>query len=278
MLNDLSINNAPNTVKLNSNNTEQKVTKDIQSYLEQEKSSVNQESLSKDIKGLLLKQLTVKEFVKNTMNSNSNKDIEEILTILKNNNIEAEKEPIKELPKQMDKLLNQTQQQVKQENVAVMDNKPNVQMTSPESQIIASNLLALIKEGKLKEAYQNFNNKGDVLEKMLDSYLSQSSQSVKESANLLNFIQNIIAQGLTLSPDLQKLIQEKYKKLEKYLSFSEELKVKNEEELDTLSEKAQEFVKNVMDLRQQLEFLDSDSVAEALKEYEGLLKMIGVNS
>jgi predicted nucleic acid-binding Zn-ribbon protein len=143
---------------------------------------------------------------------------------------------------------------------------------------MASNLLGMLKEGKMKEALQTFNKKGDVLEKMLDSFLSQSSQSARDSANLLNFIQNVISQGLVISPELQKMLQEKYKKLEKHLSFSEELAIEKEEDVNKLSQEAQDFVKQIMDLRQQLEFMDSETAQEVLSAYEDLLELIGVES
>ncbi|MEI7942188.1 MAG: hypothetical protein WCH76_03355 [Candidatus Riflemargulisbacteria bacterium] len=277
MLNNLSINNVPNNIKTYSPSTEQQINKDMKEYFETEKQPVNPESLSQNIKGLLSKQLTVKDFVKNMMNSNNSKNIEQISNMLKGYNVETLAENIQDMPKQMDKLLNQPQTKIQQDNT-MMNNAPKIEMTSPEVQIMASNLLGMLKEGKMKEALQTFDKKGDVLEKMLDSFLSQSSQSARDTANLLNFIQNVISQGLVISPELQKMLQEKYKKLEKHLSFSEELATQKEEDVNNLSQEAQDFVKQIMDLRQQLEFMDSETAQEVLAAYEDLLELIGVES
>ncbi|MDD4527476.1 MAG: hypothetical protein PHF25_05495 [Candidatus Margulisbacteria bacterium] len=277
MQNNLSINNIPANIKTYSPSTEQQITKEIKEYFETEKQPVNQESLSQGVKSLLSKQLTVKDFVKNMLNSNSSKTTEDLSTILKSFNVETLSEQIHDLPKQMDKLLNQTQNKM-QQDTNIMNNTPKIEITSPEVQIMAANLLGLIKEGKLKEAGATFNNKGDVLEKMLDSFLSQSSQNARETANLMTFIQHVVAQGLVLSPELQKMLEEKYKKLEKQLSFSEELAIEKEEDLDKLSDEAKDYVKEIMDLRQQLEFMDGDTAEEVLSAYEELLELIGVAS
>ncbi len=277
MQSNISVNNMPNNIRTYSSSTEQQINKDMKEYFESEKQPVNPEALSQNIKGLLSKQLTVKDFVKNMMNSNNSKNIEQISNMLKGYNVETLVENIQDMPKQMDKLLNQPQTKLQQDNT-MMNNAPKIEMTSPEVQIMASNLLGMLKEGKMKEALQTFNKKGDVLEKMLDSFLSQSSQSARDSANLLNFIQNVISQGLVISPELQKMLQEKYKKLEKHLSFSEELAIEKEEDVNKLSQEAQDFVKQIMDLRQQLEFMDSETAQEVLSAYEDLLELIGVES
>jgi len=277
MQSNLSINNIPANIKTYSPSTEQQITKEIKEYFETEKQPVNQESLSQGVKSLLSKQLTVKDFVKNMLNSNSSKTTEDLSTILKSFDVETLSEQIHDLPKQMDKLLNQTQNKM-QQDTNIMNNTPKIEITSPEVQIMAANLLGLIKEGKLKEAGATFNNKGDVLEKMLDSFLSQSSQNARETANLMTFIQHVVAQGLVLSPELQKMLEEKYKKLEKQLSFSEELAIEKEEDVDKLSDEAKDYVKEIMDLRQQLEFMDGDTAEEVLSAYEELLELIGVAS
>ena len=274
MLSNLSINNSNNTVKQHSPSTEQQVNKDMKSYLDGEKLNISKEDLSANTKQLLSKQLTVKQFVKNAFNSNSSKNIENIESILQSHEVEVLKEEAPRLPAQMNKMLNQ-QAKTSESFTTNMNNAPKIETTSPEAQLLASNLVGLLKEGKMKEALNSFNKKGDVLEKMIDSYLSQSSQSTKATANLLSFIQNVVAMGLVVSPELQQALAEKYKKLEKHLSFSEELALENEADIDGLADDAQDFVKNIMDLRQQLEFLDQETAEDVLESYEELLGLIG---
>jgi len=274
---NLSINNVPNNIKSYSPSTEQQITKEIKEYFEKEQQPTNNDSLTQGIKSLLSKQLTVKDFVKNMMNSNSSKATEDISSVLKSYDVETLSEQANDIPKHMDQLLNQSQNKIQQNNTQ-MNNSPIIEMTSPAVQIMASNLLVLLKDGKVKEAITTFDKNGDVLEKMIDSFLSQSSQSAKETASLMSFIQNVVAQGLVLSPELQRMLEEKYKKLEKHLSFSEEVKAEKEEDMDTLSNEAKDYVKEIMDLRQQLEFMDGDTANEVLVAYEELLELIGAES
>ncbi|GEM_PF-6017705 len=277
MQSNLSINNVPNNIKSYSPSTEQQITKEIKEYFEKEQQPTNNDSLTQGIKSLLSKQLTVKDFVKNMMNSNSSKATEDISSVLKSYDVETLSEQANDIPKHMDQLLNQSQNKIQQNNTQ-MNNSPIIEMTSPAVQIMASNLLVLLKDGKVKEAITTFDKNGDVLEKMIDSFLSQSSQSAKETASLMSFIQNVVAQGLVLSPELQRMLEEKYKKLEKHLSFSEEVKAEKEEDMDTLSNEAKDYVKEIMDLRQQLEFMDGDTANEVLVAYEELLELIGAES
>lgn len=277
MQNNLSINNIPNNIKAYSPSTEQQISKEIRDYFEAEKLPVNQNTLSENIKNLLSKELTIKNFLKNTINSTNSKDALQITNILKTFNLESLQELTPNLPNQMNKLLNQNLTQIQQNNTFI-NNSPKIEVTSPEVHIMAITVLGLVKEGKLKEAHSSLNNKSDVLEKIIDLFLSQSSQTARETANLLNFIQNVISQGLAMSPELQKMLEEKYKKLEKYLSFSSELALQNEEDIDTLSEQAQEFVKKIMNLRQQLEFMDEATTEDVITAYEKLLELIGATS
>ncbi|OGI09478.1 MAG: hypothetical protein A2Y40_05520 [Candidatus Margulisbacteria bacterium GWF2_35_9] len=251
---------------------DQQLEEKITDYLKSSSRSVHNPTEFKTSVALLnSKGMDVKSFCKQILNSTNTNDLNAITNILKQTG-QLENEPIPQESQTKQNLImqNQTNANIPKstinENPNLLDQLKIVQ-TSATDQLLAGEIISLIKKGSIQEALTKTNGSDVIIDKTLSLLKKTNMLNQQQIQSIIAFINGVLANFPSLNPSIMESLKEKLDKLKKELEHIE----KSEESIDEkhLSESAEAFVEPFMDLIDNLHQHEGNmpkDVANALSE------------
>jgi hypothetical protein len=265
----ININNLQNNQK-SLFNQEKNFFSKVEEYFMKENINYNKNNLQKESKNLFLGKIKTTQFLKNLTMSSNKGDFDTINTIL---------EECKELTTELRNSTNQKENFTNNNKQFTTKNTENINQTKStgighlQQQILGTLIVGFVKKGKIDQASKKLNNNSELLEKVIDFFLAKKILSKTEINNILKFIQTVVANGLVVSSDFQQILQKKYKKLKDIL-LKETIPINEDEFFLSLSEDAQEFIKELLIIREKIEEDNNNDNEMLLDDYEKLLSII----